>query len=212
MIAYFFYKCDVANTKLNGKIKRMIYDLISNNIYTALFIGLLLGGETALLPAMYLGISGVINLDAVIGISIVATAISDTFWYYLGRTTSAEKISSIIIFKKYAGKITTLSNSFKSSGLAILFFSKFVYGTRTVAQILCGVHSLNFAKYFFTNISGILALNIFFLALGITVEKSFAQFVESPARLWLALGTFVACAVLLQTLFKKFIWKKLFQS
>lgn len=190
----------------------MVYNLISNNIYTALFIGLLLGGETALLPAMYLGISGVINLEAVFGISIIATAISDTFWYYLGRTMSAEKISSIGIFKKYTEKITALSSSFRSNGFTLLFFSKFVYGTRTVAQILCGIHALHFVKYFFTNIFGILALNIFFLTLGITVEKSFSQFVESPTRLWLALGTFAVCAVLLQTLFKKFIWKKLSQS
>jgi len=199
------------NTKLNGKIIPMIYHFISNNIYSALFIGLLFGGETALLPAIYFGISGVINLEAVIGISIIATAISDTFWYYLGRTMSAEKISSFKILKKYVAKIAILSNSFKSNGLTLLFFSKFVYGTRTAAQILCGVHSINFVKYFFINISGILALNIFFLTLGMMVEKSFAQFVESPTRLWLALLPVPVCAVVLQTLFKKLIWKKLFQ-
>lgn len=186
----------------------MLYDLISENIYVAMFIGLLFGGETVLLPAVYFGISGVISLKAVIAISILATAISDTFWYYLGRTAPIEQISSFRIFRKYSEKMMSLSRSFKDNGLVLLFFSKFVYGTRTAMQILCGANNIAFVKYFFVNISGILALNAFFIIIGLTVDKSLSLFIVSPERLWLALGAFAICAATLQILFKKLLWKK----
>ncbi len=177
-----------------------------------MFVGLLFGGETVLLPAIYFGISGAISLQAVIAISVLATAISDTFWYYLGCIISVEKIASISIFKKHAKKVMRLSHSFQENGLILLFFSKFVYGTRTAMQILCGVNRIAFAKYFFVNISGILALNTLFIVLSITVEKSFESLVTSPHRLWLALGTFAICATTLQILFKKLLWKKWLRS
>lgn len=186
----------------------MPYELISENIYTVIFVGLLFGGETILLPAMYFGISGTISLQAIIGISILATAISDTFWYYLGRTTPVEKISSLKIFRKYTENIAGLSSSFKKNGLFLLFSSKFVYGTRTTMQILCGMNNITFVKYFFINISGIVALNAFFLVLGITIKESFVLLAESPFHLLLALGTFALCVIIFHILFKKLIWEK----
>jgi len=196
------------NKRFGKGLKRMIYDLIAQNIYTALFLGLLLGGETVLLPAIYFGLSGVISLQGVIGISIIATAISDSFWYYIGHVTPVEKISSLGAFKTYRERLADLSDAFNEHGLLLLFFSKFVYGTRTAMEILCGVSNIVFVRYFFVNLFGILALNAFFVLLGVTIKETFAALVDSPQHLWLALGTFAICTVTFHVLFKRLIWEK----
>jgi membrane protein DedA with SNARE-associated domain len=181
-------------------------------MYTALFIGFLFGGETILLPAIYFGIIGTINLKAVIALSILATVISDTFWYAVGRTIPGGSILHISILRKYRKKITGLSRPFKKNGLVLLFFSKFVYGTRTAVQILCGANNIAFINYFFINMCGILALNVFFIIIGKMLEESFALFVESPQRLLFTLGAFAICTAAFHILFKKLLWKKWSQS
>lgn len=195
----------------SGGMFELIQQFIGNNVYLVVFIGLLLGGETILLPAIYFGITGEISLPLVVLISVLATAISDSFWYYFGRTTPAEKISSVKFLAKYSQKIIKFSEMFREHSLWMLYLSKFVYGTRTVMQILCGMHTIKFVKYFFVNTLGILSLNAFFIILGLTISESFVRFVESPNSMWLALGAFAVCSILIHVILNKFIFKKWFQ-
>ena len=190
----------------------VIPQIIPGNIYTVLFAGLLLGGETALLPAVYFGIEGTLYLPLVILISVVATAVSDTFWYALGRSVPMQKIASSWWLASYEKHVLSLSKLFAEKGLVILFLSKFVYGTRTAAQILCGVNKIKFAGYFAVNIAGILALNSFFIVLGLVLKDSLSALVASPHTVWASLALFVVVAVILQTAFKELIWKKRFQQ
>ncbi|MEK7611861.1 MAG: VTT domain-containing protein [Patescibacteria group bacterium] len=125
--------------------------------YAFLFVGLLIGGETILLPALYLGMTGVFNTLYVVLVMIVATIISDIFWYALGRGAVPTTLKHF--FKnKLASQADRLHEAIQGKELLILFFSKFVYGTRIAAQVLCGIRKVSFWRYLGVNIAGVLAL------------------------------------------------------
>lgn len=130
---------------------------IAAHPYAFVFIGLIFGGETILLPAIYLAIVGALNLSYVTALMVLATIVSDILWYYAG-------IGAIPFLKKRQMRprvqkaVSGLSAMFQRNDAYVLFISKFIYGTRIAAQVLCGMHKMNFRKYLVINTAGVLAL------------------------------------------------------
>ena len=52
--------------------------------YFALFIGMIIGGESIFLPAVYLTVLGIFEVVPLVAIAGLATVISDTAWYLVG--------------------------------------------------------------------------------------------------------------------------------
>jgi membrane protein DedA with SNARE-associated domain len=146
-----------------------LIDLIAAYPYITVFIGLLIGGETILLPALYLGVLGVLNVWAILVIMIISTVISDTFWYTVGRGLIPQFVEKSFSEKRRS-QLEKLSSVIKGKELAILFYSKFIYGTRIAAQILCGARKVPFWKYQSINILAVVVLGIVYYLL---VRSSF---------------------------------------
>lgn len=134
-----------------------IYEAVMAYPYLVLFISLLFGGETILLPTLYLGMTGEMRLWNIVVCMILATIVSDTAWYFVGKGLS-RGASSIPVPERTKAAVDRLGHAFDRSSLHILFLSKFVYGVRTAAQILCGVRRVPFRKYVTVNMMGVLAL------------------------------------------------------
>jgi membrane protein DedA with SNARE-associated domain len=62
----------------------MIWELIISHPYISVFIGLVVGGESVLLPTLYLATQNIFSIKYVWCIALLAVAISDSFWYYVG--------------------------------------------------------------------------------------------------------------------------------
>ena len=103
--------------------------------YLMLFIGLLLVGEMVLLPALYLAATGRLDALLVIAVAIFAGMLSDFLWYLLGRWYPARAVKKISR-RLPAERLDRFEQLFARNGAALLFVSKFVYGTRIVAQVL----------------------------------------------------------------------------
>lgn len=153
----------------------MILEFITSHPYYSVFIGLVIGGESVLLPALYLATQKVLSIEYVWGLSLLATAISDTVWYYIGYKFSLQRLSGIPFFKKHIDTVHILSRLFRKHGLLLIFISKFVYGTRVASQVLSGSIKISFIKYFFVNMAGVIALNSVFTVLAYTVTTSLSQ-------------------------------------
>lgn len=146
---------------------------IGNYPYLFLSVGLLLGGETVLLPALYLGITGSLNLLYVFLIMTIATVLSDTFWYLLGRG-AVPHILKIRFREKIHAYGSAFHGAVKGRELFLLFFSKFVYGTRIAAQVLCGLHKVPFWRYFFVNLAAVIALAcVYTIIVYVAIELSY---------------------------------------
>jgi membrane protein DedA with SNARE-associated domain len=122
--------------------------------YPFLFLGMFVFGEAVFIPAIYLALEGQFNISGVIIISILANIVADFVWYFLAAAVPFEKIRT---WGKVKGKEKTLekiSDLLDIYGYKLLFISKFIYGTRILVQIICGLKRLNLWKYLIVNTIG----------------------------------------------------------
>src|SRR4051812_21010165 len=96
--------------------------------YVLLFLGLLVAGETVLLPAIYLVLIGELDFWATSLVACSATFLADAFWFGLGRHLSRERIMQMKIYKKRSQFFDKVSRLFDRHGLRIVVYTKFLYG------------------------------------------------------------------------------------
>jgi membrane protein DedA with SNARE-associated domain len=174
--------------------------------YIILFIGLLFTGEAFLLPAVYLALSGKLHLSYIVGIAMISTAIADIFWYSVGSHIKNRFAKRLVTGRVQKG-LEKLSGAFsKRSGL-VLYLSKFVYGTRTAAQVLSGLQGMSFRRYFGINFLGIFSLLMFIIILAYSIDAT----VEGIGGIIHTLETgfliFVVVLITVQFLFGRYIKK-----
>ena len=145
------------------------------NIYLLLFLGLFLGGETVLVPAVYFALNGTLDLVTLLAVSIVATLISDSLWYVFGRVAKFDRVARWPIVRRQAGAIMKVSEVFRAHSLKILFGSKFVYGTRVAVQILSGTYAVPFLRYLLVNIVGVLVLQGYIIGLALSLDRGLGE-------------------------------------
>jgi membrane protein DedA with SNARE-associated domain len=183
-----------------------IVGLIITYKYAFLFIGMFLLGEAVFLPAIYLSLLGYISLPVVILVSLFATLISDVIWYYIASHRSVAKIQHWHRVEKHKEKFVRLSALFDRRGGLILFASKFVYGTRILVQVICGMKRMNIWKYLFVNTIGSLAYLLFLTGITMAVDAVFLPEVIGGVKI--SLIVLVAVVVLIN-LGIKYITQKL---
>src|SRR4051812_25995630 len=129
-----------------------MHHLATEQPYLLLFVTLLLGGETVLVPALYLALIGKLQIAPVIAVASLATILSDCAWFFVGRLLPAERLSRIRwLGKKWPQVLAKSSGLFHRHGLKLVFISKFLYGTRIASQMLAGVARLPFVRYLMVN-------------------------------------------------------------
>lgn len=181
-------------------------EFISVHPYTFIFFGLLIGGETVLLPAIYLAVSGSLNLSYLTALMVLSTLVSDIIWYYIG-------LGSVPLFSKRTLKprvqhaVDRLSKAFMRNDSYVLFTSKFVYGTRIAAQVLCGIHKMPLRRYLAINTAGVLALMAVYTFIVYSVRETVDVIGGAEYRLHLAFILILATLIALQLLFK-YLFKK----
>ena len=134
-----------------------LFVLLSEHPYVFIFVGLLFAGELVLLPSIYLAVTGRLQLEYVFAVAVIAMALSDLVWYYLGRSVPRERLERFGGGRigRAMGRIERL---YVNRGPQILIGSKFVYGTRTAAQVLSGVHHMRLRTYLIANSIGVALL------------------------------------------------------
>ncbi len=186
-----------------------IIEFISAYPYIFLFIGMFFLGETVLVPAIYYSIDGKIGVVAVIAISLIATLISDVIWYYIAKSVPTGRISTWHRVGRHKETFAKLSRVFDRHHTRILFLSKFVYGTRVLVQIICGMKKMHFGMYFGVNFLGSLAyiLLLYFIAASVNIASS-ARLIGGVKT---AMIVFVVMVIVVNLGLKYFIQRKWFQ-
>jgi membrane protein DedA with SNARE-associated domain len=138
--------------------------------------------------------------------------IADLFWYFVGRTLPLTYFANISFFKKRANIIHSFSQSFKKYGLLLIFFSKFVYGTRTAAQLFAGSTKIPFIKYFLVNTVSLIVLNAVFTVLAYTVSVSLEKMQEYIDAVGIGIAIFIALIIAINIIIKRCFSKKILQQ
>ena len=152
-------------------IKELFFAAFGSYPYIILFVGMLFAGETVLLPAIYFALAGRLHLSYVVAVALVATISSDFVWYYAGLHIK-EKFGERMMNGRLRRGLERLTGAFSRHGTTVLFFSKFVYGTRTAAQVLSGMHHMRLRTYIGINFLGTLSLFAFIAALAYSVDAT----------------------------------------
>lgn len=185
---------------------------ISSHPYLFLFMGMLIGGETFLLPAVYLAAQGAMPFPFLFALSALATLISDSAWYLIGRSFP---LANILSWKKFAGKRESYAKvfeGFKTHSYKLLFISKFVYGTRTIAQILSGSIKMPFFKYSLINLTGIMSYLLSIIALALFTKHSLASMDDLSYNKYVSVGVFIILIIIFHLCLKKWLSKKFLVS
>lgn len=172
-----------------------------------IFFGMLFAGEVVLLPAVFLAVTGRLDLAAVLSVAILATVLSDLAWYGLGRLFPAAALERIP-GRQSNRVVCGMERLFSRKGAQILFLSKFVYGTRTMVQVLAGVHDMAFRTYMVVNFLGVIALLSALVAIAYSVVGSTRQLGDFVADLEIAFFLFVVIAVSANFMVSRVLRKK----
>ena len=184
-----------------------IWPHISAHPYVYLFLGMLVGGEAFLLPAVYLTIHGSLQVSAVFLFSALATLISDSAWYAVGRSFPLANILSWKRFSARRESYTKIYDGFRVHSQKLLFVSKFVYGTRTIVQILSGSIRMPFWRYSVVNLSGIMSYLASIFLLALFAEKSLASFRDISYNKYEFAAVFIILILIFHLCLKKWLNK-----
>lgn len=123
-------------------------------LYTTLFFVLCVGGESTLVPILYATALGYIDIKVVAILYLFSTVASDGLWYTLGRFLPASKVFAIPLLEKRLSLFESVGIVVDSHPAKIVFFSKFVFGTRLITQVLCGMRSIPFLRFMWASLLG----------------------------------------------------------
>lgn len=178
-----------------SELLQSVVGVVSAHPYLFLFFGLLFAGETVLLPASYLAVTGRLALGAVVLIAIASTLLSDLVWYALGRwfpQTALQRLPSPGV----SAVVDGLARLFERRGPTVVFLSKFVYGTRLAAQILAGVHDMPLRRYLVANALGVTTITLVLVGIAWSVAGAARLNPDAEHATTIAFIVFVAIAVL----------------
>jgi membrane protein DedA with SNARE-associated domain len=131
-------------------------------------------------------------------------------WYYVGRHMG-DRFARRMVKGKIQERLERLSGPFAKHGPMVLFFSKFVYGTRMAAQILAGLQKMPIRKYLSINMLGIVTLTTFIAVLAYSIDETVENITDFIHSVEIAFLIFIVALVLMQlalgAYFKK-LWSR----
>jgi len=190
--------------------KEITIALFGSHPYALLFVGMFFAGETVLLPAIYFALRGDLHLSYVIAIALAATVASDFVWYFIGSHMK-NRFARRVVSGRLEKSLEKLDIAFTKRGALVLYLSKFVYGTRTAAQVLSGLHQMQLRKYVVVNFLGIFSLVSLISLIAYSIDATIERLTDIAHALEVAFLVFVCIVVLLHLVFGKYlkdIWSR----
>lgn len=172
-------------------------ELLIQYKYLAFFLGMIFGGDIVLITGIYLATRNHFDIRALVILAYVATMLSDLVWYYIGVHLTKRRLSTFPLLEKKRDLVDHVSRFMDKHGFKAVFYSKFIYGTRTVTQVLAGVRHLNPMKFILANTAGTFAYMAILLFLGYVLHLSTGsiQYLVKNGAVVLAVFVFVMMAI-----------------
>jgi membrane protein DedA with SNARE-associated domain len=163
--------------------------------YSLLFLGIFFSGESVLLFAIYLSIIGIMDIWIVTLLAVIATIFAETIWYIVGTLFTFDGLRKSFLFKQRQGFIDGVERMFEQHAFKLVFYSKFIYGFRTIVSVLSGVHRIDIRKYILINATTTILITGAFTVTGLVAHNSLASFKHASHMIELAFGI-IACLMI----------------
>lgn len=178
----------------------------------AVFIGAMFLGELMIVPVLYFSIAGYFNVPTVFVLMVVASFVTDLFWFVLGRVVSREKLLKLPFMHFLHPTMDRLHGFFDTHGEKCVFYSRFIFGTRIATELLSGLHDMSLWKFIRADMLAILLwmLALFVLALGIYTGTSIL--IEAGAYTHIGFMFFAFVAIFLTYVVQRLLKRRVFQE
>ncbi len=177
-----------------------------------LFLFLLLGGETTLVPAMGLAVAGWVEVWRVFLLLAAATVVSDVLWYLSGRFVDALPVRRVWgigwVVRRVDARLAPLLQAHPAK---VVFLSKFVFGARATVQFLCGMYRIPLYRYLLASLGGVLVWALVIWLLLARVGR-WVPLEESVRWFSLVVGGVLLLVVGLHLLVKRLWWRAMLRE
>lgn len=112
-----------------------------------LALGLFVGGTPVLISAMYLVVSGTLNVGTLAMMTLATTLLWDTIWYSAGRLLSGEHPECFPLSGWRRPTTEKLERFYLENRYGLVFGSRFIYGTNSVLSVLSGAFRMPYARF-----------------------------------------------------------------
>lgn len=150
--------------------------------YLLLFLYSLGGGYVAIVAAGLLSSLGSMDIALAIIVAFLGNAIGSSVLSFLARK---QKKDFLVYMNKHRRKIALAFKWLRIYGVGLIFFSKYIYGVKTIVPIAIGISKYDLRKYLLFNI---LACLLWALIVGLLsfyasefVKKVFTNFSTLPS-------------------------------
>lgn len=126
-----------------------IGSVISQYGYLAVFLGVILEGETVLLLAGYSAHRGYLDFSAVLGLAWLGVALVDQLYFWLGRRRGTRIAGQ---FPRLRGRIERAGLLIERHPVQVIFAMRFAFGLRIAAPIAVGMSSVSWRRYTLINL------------------------------------------------------------
>jgi membrane-associated protein len=132
---------------------------------SAVFLGFVLPGETAVIVGGFLAYQGKINIVALCAIVVVSAIVGDSVGYLVGSRYGTRLLDLKVLHRRRRG-IAAALQGLESRGATYVFLGRFTAFFRAVVPGLAGMSKLHYPRFLAANAAGGLLWGIGFSLLG----------------------------------------------
>lgn len=147
----------------DAKIKDNVTMIKKVLLYSAVFLGCFLEGETSLTTSAFAAHRGYMEIIIVMIIALAATQSWDWLWFAIGRNKGKQFVEKKPKLYQKVKKIDTLLNK---NPIPILLGYRFLFGFRTAVPLVIGMSSISKSKFLTFSLINTIIWDILFSSVG----------------------------------------------
>jgi membrane-associated protein len=169
----------------------LVYALVAALVFgeTALFLGFILPGETAVLVAGVVASQDHVNVGVVAVLVVAAAIAGECVGYEIGHRWG-ESIMRLSILKRRRPALERALEGLRRRGPIYVFIGRFTAFLRAVIPALAGMSRMNYRRFLIANAAGAIIWGVTFTLLGYFAGTALSR-IENDAS-WVGLSVLIA--------------------
>jgi membrane protein DedA with SNARE-associated domain len=169
----------------------LVYGLVTALVFgeTALFIGFVLPGETAVLVAGVVASQDRVNVGVVAVLVVVAAIAGECVGYAIGHRFG-ESLMRLRFLRRRRPALERALEGLRQRGPIYVFIGRFTAFLRAVIPALAGMSRMNYRRFFIANAASAILWGVAFTLLGYFAGTALAR-IENYAS-WVGLSVLIA--------------------
>jgi membrane protein DedA with SNARE-associated domain len=177
-----------------------VYGLVALLVFgeTALFLGFIFPGETAVIVAGVVASQGRVNIGVLCGVVVIAAALGECVGYAIGAHYG-DRLFELALIRRRRAALDGALLGLRRRGATYVFVGRFTAFFRAVMPALAGMSKMDYRRFLIANALSALLWGVGYCLLGYFAGGALKQ-IENSAS-WVGIAVLVAMLVLVAALY-----------